>query len=169
MAHRAVGRVQRRCTTAVSHSQASRDIGIVNALTAGTLVLTGDGALPVDYLDPGDRVVTRDGGAVILRGMEITRRSVPAVTIARGALGGNRPDRDTVLPAGQQVLLRDWRAKALFGQDRALAPLGRLVDGTYVRDSGLRRLTLIRLIFDAPHIIYADGLELACPDTLQPA
>ncbi|HHS94811.1 MAG TPA: hypothetical protein ENK63_05690, partial [Rhodobacterales bacterium] len=33
---------------------------------AGTPILTTEGALPVEYLSPGDRIITRDRGAVPL-------------------------------------------------------------------------------------------------------
>ncbi|MEZ5716369.1 MAG: hypothetical protein R3D85_15150 [Paracoccaceae bacterium] len=67
-----------------------------------------------------------------------------------------------ILPAAQPVLLRDWRARALFGQDQALCPVGRLVDGEFIRTAGRRRLDLIRLGFQSQHILYVDGMELAC-------
>ena len=45
------------------------------------------------------------------------------VRIKAGSLGHTRPGHDTVLPAHQKVLLRDWRlAQALFGAPQALAP-----------------------------------------------
>jgi len=38
-------------------------------LSAGTEVLTADGALPIEFLSPGDRVITRSGMKV-LRGVD---------------------------------------------------------------------------------------------------
>lgn len=38
---------------------------ISGSLPMGTIVLTQDGALPVEYLSPGDRVVTRSGLCVL--------------------------------------------------------------------------------------------------------
>ena len=40
-----------------------------NGLTLGTLVLTADGTFPVEYLDAGDRIITR-AGMRTLRGLE---------------------------------------------------------------------------------------------------
>ncbi len=136
-----------------------------NALPLGTIVLTLDGALPVEYLGSGDRIITRDRGTARLAALRPLRRRLPAVFVAPGSLGHMRPDLTLVLPAAQEVLLRDWRAKALFGKDRALVPLARLIDGRFIRSAGEIDMQLVELSFDAPHILYADGLELASATT----
>lgn len=132
-----------------------------NALVAGTVVLTSDGALPVDFLNKGDRIITRDSGMAVLTGLNRARLRHAAVRIRAGSLGMARPDRDMVLPARQEVLIRDWRASALFGACRALVPAARLVDGVFVSDLGEVEMDVVALCFDAPHILYADGLEVA--------
>ncbi len=126
----------------------------------GAVVLTLDGETSVEALRAGARVITRDQGAVVLRG--ISRQSVEtyAVRILAGSLGHTRPERDVILPAEQPLLIRDWRAEALFGASQAMMPARRLIDGEFVTDLGERSLTLYRLEFDTPHVIYADGLEL---------
>ena len=90
--------------------------------------------MPVEALYPGERVITRDAGAQPLLG--ITRHAVPAgmrfVHVSRDALGG-KPTRDLILPATQKVLLRDWRAQAMFGTSGARVALSRLVDGEHLR------------------------------------
>ncbi|QFS82737.1 hypothetical protein FIU97_07985 [Roseivivax sp. THAF40] len=134
---------------------------MTNALAAGTSVLTLDGTLPAEYLSPGDRIITRDAGMAILRDVVIRSGPVEAVAIRAGTFGHTRPDQDALMPASQEVLIRDWRAQAIFGRARALVPASRLVDGEFVRALGPTEMTLVALIFDAPHIIYADGLEVA--------
>ena len=71
-----------------------------------------------------------------------------------------RPDRDVVLSADQHVLIRDWRAEALFGGKRAMVPASRLIDGEFVTDLGEIDMLLYQIEFDSPHVIYVDGLEL---------
>ena len=143
------------------HRHANAASEMSNALVAGTTVLTLDGALPVEFLSPGDRVITRDSGMAVLK--DVRRRTIVAecVTIRAGSLGNTRPDRDATVPATQEILIRDWRADALFGKAQALVPARRLVDGEFIRAAGKREVTLIELVFDASHIVYADGLELA--------
>ncbi|MEZ5716368.1 MAG: Hint domain-containing protein [Paracoccaceae bacterium] len=59
----------------------------------GGIVLTLDGALPVEHLVPGDRIVTRDTGMAILRGVERFGALCDSVAVRAGTLGADRPDR----------------------------------------------------------------------------
>ncbi len=136
-----------------------RGVGIV----AGTCLLTLDGELPVDHLMPGDRLITRDTGAVALRGVEVHRVRTEAILFTGGSLGHTRPGRDLVVPPDQAVFVRDWRARAFTGHAGAPVPARRLLDGEFIRKLPIAEMTLYRMIMDAPHIVYADGLELACP------
>ncbi|GGH26245.1 Hint domain-containing protein [Cribrihabitans marinus] len=137
--------------------------GAEAGLLAGTQVLTQAGETPVERIRPGQRIITRDAGLVSVMHCRHHVRQCHAVRIAAGSLGDLRPEHDLILPAGQPVLIRDWRARAMFGRDRALVPAGALVDGEYVLDLGLREIAVAELRFDAPHVIYAGGLELSVP------
>ncbi len=137
----------------------TRDAGI----PAGTIVLTLKGEMPVEDIVPGDRVITRNGGAVPLQRHDITTVTVPAVRVSAGSLGDTRPESDTTLPAAQGVLLRDWRARAIFGQPQAVAPAGVLVDDEFITDLGQQDLVLHHLVFDRDQVVYAGGLELLAP------
>lgn len=139
-----------------------------NALVAGTTVLTLDGALPVEFLSPGDRVITRGSGVATLCRVRHSSRKVALVAVRAGSFGNSRPGEDALFPAEQEILLRDWRASALFGASRALVPLRRLVDGHFVRALPPRRVPLIALGFDTAQIIYGDGLELGSADPARP-
>lgn len=124
-------------------------------ICAGTTVLTLDGLIPVEHLMDGDRVITRDMGAATLIKIACTHH---ARMMYRVAQDGAAP---LLLPEGQRVLIRDWRAKAMFGHAEALVPIEKLVDGELVRRVGLQRQTLYQLGFNRPHIIYAGGVEIA--------
>jgi hypothetical protein len=123
--------------------------------------MTADGALPVDFLEPGDRVVTRSGLRV-LRDIRQHRYSGPAVVIGEGALAHGRPEQALVLPAHAPVLVRDARAVALFGRKCAVMPVADLVDGAAIVPTEVVSMRLYDLRFDAPEIVYAEGLEIAC-------
>ena len=129
-------------------------------LPQGMQVLTLDGALPVEHLVSGDRIVTRRDGSARLTGHVMERVRTHAVEVRGGALGNMDPDDVLVLPAGQMILLRDWRARIMFGQPQATIAVGALVDHGFIRDLGEVELTLHRLIFERAEVIYAQGLEL---------
>lgn len=123
-------------------------------IAAGTVVLTANGALPVDYLEPGDRIVTRSGMRP-LRSIAARRYSGPAVEIAAGALGHGRPEQALILPAGVPVLVR--------GPERGMVmAVADLIDGDSVAAAEVVSLRVYDLSFDAPEIVYAEGLEIAC-------
>lgn len=130
-------------------------------LMAQSIILTLDGEKSVGDVKPGDRVITRDSGTAIVTATRARRVSMPVVRIRAGSLGHTRPERDMTLPAGQQVLIRDWRAKALFGRDQALVPVERLVDGEFVCREEASDITVCDIEFARPHILYVDGIEVA--------
>jgi hypothetical protein len=138
------------------------DAVALEGMLAGTVVLTLEGALPVDYLAPGDRVITRAGARPIAR-IEVTVvRHARVVRIAQDTLGVGKPQDAVTVSAAQGILLRDWRAKALFGTAQAVVAASRLVDGQYIKAETLAEARLYTLIFAQPCVISAGGLELAC-------
>ncbi|MEM8633295.1 MAG: Hint domain-containing protein [Pseudomonadota bacterium] len=132
----------------------------LSGFSAGLSIVTGDGLLPVEHLQPGERVVTRDGGMQRVSWIEALYVTTFAVRISPDALGHTRPEGRLVLPEGQPILIRDWRAKVLYGASVVGVPAWRLADGEYVRRIGPRSLRLYRIGFDRQHTIYAGGLEM---------
>jgi hypothetical protein len=137
------------------------------AIAAGTTVLTLDGALPVEHLYPGDKIITRHGARALSAIDRVTLPAgTPIVAITKHALGG-RPERDLWLPATQPILIRDWRAQALYGQKQICIAVGQLADGEFLRHETLdEAATGFALNFGRPEVFYADGLELASADRL---
>src|SRR6056297_3323659 len=130
-------------------------------LMANSIILTLDGEKRVADLSKGDRIITRDAGMAPLRGMTQRQITCDTVLIKAGSLGHTRPDRDVTLPADHPILIRDWRAEALFNARQALVRAGRLIDGEFITAAGRQTLTTYELHFDRPHILYVDGLEVA--------
>lgn len=137
-------------------------------LLPGTIILTQKGEVPVEALQPGDRIITRDAGFVALQDIHTSEAEIHTIRILAGSLGDTRPEEDLDLPADQKILVRDWRAKALFGASQALAEIRALVDGEFISDQGRSSQHLHHLAFDAPHIIYAGGIEVEIGAPLHP-
>lgn len=132
-------------------------------MLAGTMVRTLEGILPVEYLTPGDRIVTRAGMRRLTSISVVSRKMVDLVRIRASTMGHDRPDQDLLLSPGQPVVIRDWRAQALYGVPAAAIPAARLADGEFVCLETHRQVRLFALRFDIEEVIYAEGLELACP------
>lgn len=138
--------------------QADLDQG---GLLAGSVVLTRDGALPVEYLEAGDAVITRSGMRR-LQAVEVQPRVLAGVVhIAAQSLAPGRPEADVTLLAGQFLLLRNPQARSP-GAPAHLLRVGDLVEHSDFRQDLLAQVSVYRLIFERPEVIYVAGLELAC-------
>jgi hypothetical protein len=140
---------------------------VATGIAAGTCIRTLEGLLPVEYLEPGDRIVTR-AGARRLASLSVHRHAGTAlIRIRASTLGHDRPERDLLIAEGQQVFVRDWRAMALFGCEAAAIPAARLADGEFVLHENTppthAPVYLYTLRFEEDEVIWAEGLELACP------
>ncbi|MDY6858182.1 MAG: Hint domain-containing protein [Pseudomonadota bacterium] len=134
--------------------------GSVGGLAQGSIVLTLDGALPVEFLNKGDRIITRSG-ARVLRGLAARTLAGAPFRICPGALGHDHPGETVLVAPGQRVLVRDWRARALYDAEQALVPVERLADGTHIAKArDMCGLRVWSLIFDDEQVFYADGIEV---------
>lgn len=146
-----------------SRSAGGAGTPLAQGMVAGTMVRTLDGVLPVDYLIPGDRIVTRAGARRLTSMSVVHRKQIDLVRLRASTMGHDRPDQDLLLAPGQPVVIRDWRAQALYGVAVAAIPAARLVDGEFVSLEVHRNVRLYTLRFDDDEVVYAEGLELACP------
>lgn len=137
-------------------------VSAASGIALGTQILTLDGLMPVEFLAPGDRIITRSGASRLVSLSIHDRRNVQAVRITASTLGHGEPVEDVLLGPGQSVLIRDWRARALYAADQAAIPASRLVDEEFIRLELHRSLRLFTLRFAADEVIYAGGIELVC-------
>lgn len=142
----------------------------LSGFTSGTPIITADGLIPVEHLTTGDRVVTRDGGIQKVSWIDAIYATTAAVQISPGALGHGRPETRLTLPEGQRLLIRGWRAKALYGGPVVGVPAWRLAEGQFIRRVGPRSLRLFCVGFERQHTVYAGGLEMLAQtkDTIGP-
>lgn len=125
--------------------------------SAGTLILTLDGELPVEHLCAGDRIITRSGARMLKRIASI--RVEGGYVVAPHTLGHGRPDAEITMGPKQKLLLRDWRARTLYGKDQAEVPVARLADGDYISPA-TGSVRLFQLEFARDEVIFAGGLEV---------
>ncbi len=131
-------------------------------LTMGTKVMTMEGELPVEFLSSGDRIITRAGVRCLTALSVRVEQDVQMVRIGASTLGFDRPGTETLVPLNQMILIRDWRAQALYGAPQALVAAGRLADGEMIKIETVAEARIFTLAFDRDVVIYADGLELEC-------
>lgn len=131
------------------------------AIAQGAGILTLDGSLPVEYLNPGDLIVTR-AGAMRLLAVHVHLADTPLIRVAPSSLGHDRPGHPLLLAPETEVLVRDWRAPVMFGRAQAMVAVARLVDGDYVTRVAGEGVRLFTLEFANPQVICADGVEVGC-------
>ena len=107
--------------------------------------------------------MTRAGARRLTSVAVVARRQVDLVRLKASTMRHDRPEQDLLLSPGQPVIIRDWRARALYGVPVAAIPAARLADGEFVCVERHLNVRLFALRFDEDEVIYAEGLELACP------
>jgi hypothetical protein len=161
-----------RLTPGVSYAEAApawsggrpaspEEMATLPGLGTGTMIATDDGPQPIDWLRPGDRILTRDNGYQPLLWLDrqtIPRRAPPdcrPITLAADGFGEALPERAILASPGLGVLLAGHELDLWFGERemfalaRDLAPQAPAADG---------RQHLYSLLLPAPEIILAEGM-----------
>ncbi len=139
-----------------------------NCFARGTLIETPHGAIPVERLEDGDEVLTRNGGIQLiawvghrrLSGLELVLSPrLQPVRIMAGALTGGRPGQDLVVSQDHRLVVDDWRAAYLFGEEEILVPAKSLLnDRNVVVDCPLAGVEYFHLLMAADSLVCANGL-----------
>ena len=147
---------------------------VVACFTPGAQVLTDQGELAVEDLQPGDLVLTRDNGYQPIRWTGrrdlshaelIVEPRFNPVHIARGALGVGLPVRDMMVSPQHRMLVTGPRAELLFGENEVLVAAKHLVGLPGIEQRISRGVSYIHILFDQHEIVRADG---AWSESFQP-
>lgn len=125
----------------------------------GTHIACPGGLRPVETLEVGDDVLTRDRGAQPLvwvgrRTVGGTRAFAP-VRIGAGVLGNAR---DLLVSQQHRILIEGWRAELYFGEREILVAAKSLLGHDRVHLMPCREVTYLHLMFDGHEIIEAEGV-----------
>ncbi len=132
----------------------------VPCFVAGTMIRTPTGRQPVETLEPGDLVMTRDDGAQPLRW--IGQRRIAAtgdfapIHIAANTFGTHGA---LALSPLHRVLIRDSLAELLFGEDEVLVAARDLVNDCTVRRIEGGEVEYVHILFDRHQVVYSEGLQ----------
>ncbi|MEM9709289.1 MAG: Hint domain-containing protein [Pseudomonadota bacterium] len=151
-------------TYGISSTTGEFDVGFITIDTvpcfaAGTRILTPDGEKPVQWIEAGDQVITRDNGPQMVRW--VGRRAVEAsdkmapIRIAAGTFG--RHSALTVSPL-HRVLLRQPKGELLFGASEVLVAARDLVDGGAITRIEGGWIEYVHLMFDDHQVVWSEGL-----------
>ena len=139
----------------------------VPSFATGTMITTLKGEKPVESLQPGDRVITRDNGLQTVR--RIDRRdfsygqlaSVPhlaPILITIGAMGPGLPERDMLVSRQMRILVSADRVPFGHHGREALVAAAALGDGNAIRGCQVLGVRYVHIVLDKNEVILANGI-----------
>ncbi len=151
------------------HDMVSVSSGGVICFTPGTLIDTPDGARLVEDLREGDRLQTRDSGALDIQWIGARRMTgarlfampeLRPVRIRAGALGVEKPDQEFLVSPNHRMLVRGAVARDLFNTPEVLVAAKDLINGSTVTiDTQVKEVSYIHLMLPSHQIVMANGVE----------
>jgi len=141
----------------------------VICFTEGTRIDTPAGRIPVQDLQPGDRLHTKDDGVQEI--LWVGRRRISGarlyamphlrpIRIRADAFGQGRPDGDLVVSPQHRLLVKGRAAELLFQTPEVLVAAEDLInDRSITIDHQLREVTYIHIMLDRHQVVWANGLE----------
>ena len=131
------------------------------------MISTARGEVPVELLQVGDLVQTRDNGLQPVRWIGnrtvglaelIAKPRLQPVRIARGALGDGLPVRDTLVSPQHRMLFCGPTPEMLFGEAEVFVAVTHLTQLDTVEAVKRREVIYIHLLLDQHDIILALSL-----------
>ncbi len=147
---------------------------VVICFTPGTAIATPKGEVPVQDLQPGDRVLTRDNGIqelVWVGGRELTQldlRRTPGlqpVLIRAGSLGPNVPERDVLVSPNHRMLVTEPRAALYFEDSEVLAAAKHLTSLDGIDQVQMDTVRYVHLMCARHEVVLSNG---AWTESFQP-
>ncbi len=147
---------------------------IVPCFTPGTRMVTSRGAVAIEKLREGDRIITRDNGFQEVRwiGQRHVNRHwmnkaahLQPVRIREGALGRGLPSRDMLVSPNHRMLIFDKMASAYFGDSEVLVAAKHLTGRPGIEQAEVSSVSYIHLMFDHHEVVFADS---AWSESFQP-
>ncbi|RMC37509.1 Hint domain-containing protein [Paracoccus alkanivorans] len=143
-------------------------IGVV-CFVRGTVIETREGPVPVENLQVGTSVLTKDNGYQSIRWIGTRRLFVgdlmndprlKPIRIRAGALGDNKPSTDLLVSPQHRVLVRSRIAQQMFGTLEVLVAAKQLLclEGVDILDD-VEEVEYIHFLFDRHEIVCSNGAE----------
>ncbi|MBS9718281.1 Hint domain-containing protein [Pseudohalocynthiibacter aestuariivivens] len=134
-------------------------VNTIPCFVAGTMILTPDGEVPVETLEPGNLVITHDDGPQPVRW--IGQRRVPAkdnlapICIKANTFGSHR---ELLVSPQHRILISDSLAELLFGEAEVLIAAKDLVNDYTVRSQEGGMVDYVHILFDRHQVVFSEGL-----------
>jgi hypothetical protein len=138
----------------------------VPCFTPGTVIATPRGEVPVEYLRPGDKVVTRDNGLQEVRwcgAIDLCQFDMQAnphlrpILLRQGSLGNGLPERDILVSPNHRVLVSNERTALFFDEHEVLVAAKHLVGAKGISQIDSAGTTYLHFMFDHHQVVLSNG------------
>ncbi|PSL20601.1 Hint domain-containing protein [Shimia abyssi] len=131
---------------------------LVVCFTAGTMIVTDKGQVPIEHLREGDFVLTRDNGFQPLRwiGRRTVkpRRNTAPILLCGGVLGNHG---DIVVSPNHRMLVKPEQSELFFYEPEVLVAAKGLIGLDGVQRLNVETVTYVHILFDRHEIVFANG------------
>ncbi|WP_281273236.1 Hint domain-containing protein [Rhodovulum iodosum] len=147
---------------------------VIPCFTPRTMIATPRGERPVEELQVGDKVITRDNGiqeirwrgATTLDPMGLARRPhLRPILVRKGALGGGLPESDMLVSPNHRLLVANDRTALYFEEREVLVAAKHLVNNRGIELKDTMGTTYIHFMFDRHEVVLSNG---AWTESFQP-
>ncbi|RYH01299.1 Hint domain-containing protein [Salipiger sp. IMCC34102] len=130
------------------------------------MIATPRGEVPVEDLQVGDKVITRDNGIqeIVWYGQnELTGRDLAArphmkpILIKAGSLGHGLPERDMMLSPNHRVLVASDKTQLYFEEHEVLAAAKHMIGSKGIHTLDVMRTTYIHFMFERHEVVLSNG------------
>ncbi|HBQ36516.1 MAG TPA: type I secretion protein [Rhodobacteraceae bacterium] len=132
---------------------------VLPCFVSGTHILTPQGETTVENLSVGDLVNTMDHGLqpILWIGCStrVAKGAMAPILFQKGAIGNSR---DLLVSPQHRMLVRDWQAELLFGENEVLVPAKALINDQTVRRKTGGMVCYYHILFDSHEIVFSEGI-----------
>ena len=147
---------------------------VIPCFTPGTLIATPRGERPVEDLQVGDRVITRDNGIQEIAWLGrkpisgtqlIQNPHLKPILIKRGSLGQGLPERDMMVSPNHRMLVASDKTQLYFEENEVLAAAKHMVGANGIQAVDVMQTTYIHFMFERHEVVLSNG---AWTESFQP-
>ena len=149
-------------------------VAVPICFTPGALIATPKGEVPVEELQPGDRVFTRDNGIQEICWVgqsDMSKVALAAqprlrpILIRKGALGNGLPERDMWVSPNHRMLIRTDDSALLFDSHEVLVAAKHLLDQPGFAQVDVTAVSYLHVMCAHHEVILSNGAwtETFCP------
>jgi Ca2+-binding RTX toxin-like protein len=147
---------------------------VIPCFTPGTMIATPRGEVPVETLQAGDKIVTRDNGLQEIRWIGQRALSwtdmasaphLKPILVRQGSLGNGLPERDMMVSPNHRLLVANDRTALYFDEHEVLVSAKHLVGSAGVHAIDSMQTTYIHFMCDQHEVVLSNG---AWTESFQP-